>query len=250
MNTTVKRTLETVVTVACAFLVANAGATTINFSDDTFDDSNYTQKIYQPTNIVNSVGQTLASGNPAPAAWVTYATDVRSFNIVVGLFRPSFSYDAAINGPLRSISASLDRYFAPVTNGVDTPASDLNLRTLIQQGGQYFQASKSQNGERAKWVALTASNLLATDFVLYDFATNISDPNVHPDFSQDIDAFGFAMRATGAGCNAVTGLCQSSGTLGTDNWSLTLTSIPEPASLALFALAALTAGFSRKAKRC
>lgn len=41
----------------------------------------------------------------------------------------------------------------------------------------------------------------AADFVPHDFATNISTQDVHPDFTQDVDAFGFAMGATAATCN-------------------------------------------------
>jgi len=248
MKTIARKTFGTVAVLSSAFLGANVAAATISFSDDTFSNGDYTQKIYQSSpGIVTSAGQTPTSGNPAPAAWVTYDTNVSPFTILVGLLRPSFSYSPASAGALSSISVSLDRYFAPVTNGNDTPVTDLSPRTLIQQGGQYFQASNPQNGTRAAWVALTASGLTAADFVLYDFTTNTSTPSVHPDFTQDIDAFGFAMRATGAACNFVAGPCQSSGTVGTDNWFLTLTTVPEPgSSLALLALTGLAAVVSRR----
>lgn len=87
----------------------------------------------------------------------------------------------------------------------------------------------------------------AADFVPHDFATNISTQDVHPDFTQDVDAFGFAMGATAATCNFVAGPCRASGAVGTDNGFPALSIVPEPCSTsALLALVALAAAVSRR----
>lgn len=215
----------------------SAQAAPIVYSDSTFDLDDYTQQRYQAFPVLGTVVQT-AQGNPGTAVEVSYASN-DTVDIVQGLFRGDFSYNPVISGALGGIDVSLDRYFSPARDGVALGVGSFTLRTFVVQGGQVYQAVQTFAGLPAgstdQYVTLTAANLGAADFGLYDFSTNVLDMSINPDFAQAL-YFGFGMRAS----DNVAGFKE--GTLRADNWHLTLNpanSVPEPGTLALWAIAAV-----------
>lgn len=223
---------------SAVFLCASfsAQAAPIVYSDQTFNLANYTSQRYQAVPVLGPVTQT-TQGNPGTAVEVAYASN-DPVDIVQGLFRSDFSYDPLISGVLGGIDVSLDRYFSPSRDGVPVGVGNFTLRTFIVQGAQVFQSVQSFPGLPAgstdQYVTLAAANLGVADFGLYDFSTNLLDMTTHPDFGQAM-YFGFGMRAS----DPVAGFKE--GTLRADNWNLTLNparSVPEPATLALWAIAA------------
>jgi hypothetical protein len=170
---------------------------------------------------------------------------------VVGFLNGNFAYNAATNGAITGIDVSLDRFLLPIVDGADVGFNPLTLRTFIEQGGQIFQAIESfpglSAGQSNQWLSVSAANLSAADFGLYDFSTNSLNAAINPDFGQAIDAFGFGMRSSGPGTGAA-----FSGTMRADNWQLTLHThtVPEPASLLLDGIGVLALAMTRRRQVC
>lgn len=228
-----------------AITSARAGA--IVYSDSTFNLGDYSIQSYQSSpGILVSVTQT-TSGHPGTAVEATMISTDPNFSLVVGLLNQNFNYNATANGPLAAIDVSLDRYLLPLGDGVDLGFNPFTLRTFIEQGGQLFQAIESfpgfPAGQSDQWSTLSANNLTAADFGLYDFSTNSLNSAINPDFSQSIDAFGLGMRTSGPGSGG-----QFLSTLKADNWALKLHTVPEPDSLALAGLGALALALTRRPK--
>lgn len=227
--------------IACA-----AQATVITFEDTEFNLASYSAPLIFSTGAVASnISQTL-NGNPGSAL----ETSLRAsgpFQFSSGVVRNSFAYDPAAYGAVSTISVSIDRIASRTINGIADIVATYTLRPLILQGGKYFQAvsppiSGTDSNNENVWVTLSLVGLGADDFGLYDFATGGLDTSINPDFGESM-TFGFISATFGTG-----GMVSTFATTGSDNWRVTLQTVPEPSTVALVALclAGLTASLRRK----
>jgi PEP-CTERM motif-containing protein len=227
------------------FAAAQAGAM---YSDATFNPGDYNVQIYRSVPGATVIpGQSLSLGNPGAAATVNYSTNgLGPTDITVGFFRPTFTYNPSLSGVIQGIDVSLDRYFQPFFNGAPSAVGALSLRTFILQGGSVYQAVESFSPVTGAYTTLSAANLTASDFGLFDFTTGILLPGINPNFAAPIE-FGFGIRASTG--NVAPNV--DTGDLRADNWLVTVRSVPEPSTLALAlaTLAVLAWGPSRKTSR-
>jgi PEP-CTERM motif len=224
---------------------APSPAATVTFSDGTFNLPDYTQTVFTnntaAAGATDSIAQNLASGNPPPSLdfhvdWTVNTT----FTIFDGLINSGFTYNPA-SGAISALDFSQDRNVT-FTSGT-VIQSNAAATALLQQGGKFYRDTIVGPAFSAgTWQTISAAGLQASDFSLYDFATNTIDSTQHPDFSSAGSVINFGFR---------TGLDHTN-TLGTgffdslsDNLSFTLTTVPEPSSLGLVMTALAAIGLWR-----
>jgi hypothetical protein len=223
---------------------ASAGAT---FTDDTFNNADYTQTPSFEQKITISGGQCASCGNPGEALQVVADfedTTQPPFALAdLGFVNNTFAYDPATQGPIFSIFASVDK---DLTTGL-TPLPGLpfgnSFHPLIEQGGIFYLASingPSWNGGTTGFLTFFGS-FHASDFEAFDFGTNTFTPDQHPDFAGGPMLFGIGQLFGGGG--------EPPGrfTAVYDNLRLQI-AVPEPGTLVLTALglALLLAGRMRR----
>jgi len=216
---------------ALALFFATPCRAAVLFNDSTFNLANYTQQLYSsdPT-ITVGAAQNLASGNPAPSLEIRIGTPAVNFETQQGFINNGFTFDPTTQGTISSIDFSLDKKF---TSNLDF---DFNsVRALIEQGGNFYEASISISTTQGVWTMGTGS-LVASDFALFNFVTGALDPSQNPSFSGAALAFGFVNRfaqVAPAGFDPIA----ASDDVFYDNLALALnvadSSVPEPASLTL-----------------
>ena len=228
--------------VAVTFLLAvPSQASTLLFTDGTFDLANYLQKTY--TNNTAAAGatstltQSSSSGNPLPsvdfhADWTVNTT----WTIFDGLINSGFTFNPA-SGSISGIDYSLDR------NTTFTPGSVVLTNAvfnalLLQAGKFYIDQITGPAFLAGTWQTISATGLQATDFSLYDFTTNTMNSTQHPDFSTAGSAINFGFR-TGRGQTSASGIGSFDSL--SDNLSITVNAVPEPSSVEL-TITALVAG--------
>ena len=206
-------------------------ASIVTFSDGTFNLANYTQTTYTnntaEAGATYSVTQNLASGNPAPSLdfhvdWTVNTT----FTIFVGLINSGFTYDPAA-GAISTIDFSLDRNVT-FTPGTVFFANTTATILLFQAGKFYLDSITGPAFVAGTWQTVSATGLQASNFSLYDFATNTTDSTEHPDFSTAGGVLSFGFRV-GLGHINTLGTGSFDGL--SDNFSMTLTTVPEPSPL-------------------
>ncbi|PZQ56415.1 MAG: hypothetical protein DI570_20930 [Phenylobacterium zucineum] len=224
------------IVVATLLFAAPAAATT--FSDSTFDTSGYVLGEYAGASVTTTLGQT-ASGNPGTALEGTYAAG--GGNVAGTLFtalNSSFVYDPSVSGAITSLSASLDRYFAPSVDGQPTNVGSYSLRVLAEQDGALYQSIFTFgpfNMPGGDWLTLSQTGILASDFKLFDPSNfGAAGTLTGLDFGGSAITFGFAMRSAGAvdGSGNPVSL-PSAGVLRADNFRIDIAAVPEPSTWAI-----------------
>jgi hypothetical protein len=228
---------------ALALLALTAPAmANVTFTDGTFDPANYTATTVFLTDPANSSFvsvQCTICGNP-PGLGQAFSMNVTTTpaGVLFGaetLINNGFSYDPSTQGPITSISASVDKNL-----GVNIQSSGGNtFRPTIEQGGLFYAAAiagpplNTGLGGGFTGYNTIASPLNATNFVQYD-PTNSTFGTAHPDFSGGPMLFGLTQQF---GVSAV-----ETTTAEYDNLSFviaTTTAVPEPAGMLV-----LGAGFA------
>jgi hypothetical protein len=236
---------------------ALAGQT--NFTDGTFDTSNYTLSSFaDPSVTIGSFGQT-ANGNPGTALeGMTSSTGVNAQGVLLTALNNAFVYDPHASGAITSIDASLQRYADFTDAGQESAVGSYTLRVLAEQDSTLYQATFSFGPtgiDGGFWVGLSQAGITANDFTVLNssnFATGGSATGLN--FDGDAITFGFAMRASGAILNSTGGPSPDDQTtdMRADNFGLSINSsspTPEPASWALMIVGFGAAGAMVRSRR-
>lgn len=229
--------LETLVlgaTLSSLLMAAPALAGTV-FTDGTFNTSDYLVTSYAGPTVATSYGQT-SSGNPGTALEGSYsAQGGNTAGVLFTALNTNFVYNPGVSGAIGSLSASLDRFFAPTVNNAPIAVGSYSLRILAQQDGKIYQSISifgPFNQLGGNWYTLAATGIKASDFKLFDpvnYAAAGSATGL--DFSGDAITFGFALRAAGAvDSNGQPIDLPSSGILRADNFELSIAGVPEPST--------------------
>jgi hypothetical protein len=221
---------------ACLILFVGLGGPSqadVMFSDGTFDDADWSGSVLASVGGTSfSSSQTAAGGNPNAFRQLQH-TYGGNGSIFTGHLRDGAIYDPATQGAVASISLSFDLI------GFDFGASNaVSYQALLFQNGFYYSSSEFRliQAPSDQWKGFDLSDLEAADF----FRLNGSGET--PDFSATgaLIQFGYS-ASNGTGNNQ-----QTMTDSGIDNWSVRITSVPEPSSFFFLGLVGfLKLGFSR-----
>ena len=229
------RVFWTSIGVSAAIITATMANATTVFTDGTF--SGYTTGF-----VASSGGATLAvspcsnCGDPGSALNSTISESDGS-NLGAAVINPLFSYNPQTQGAITSISASVDKNLtvsAPPLFGFGN-----TFRPVIEQNGAFYTAVISGpsvtvpvGGSTATsgFNLFTASGLTATDFDQFDTTTGLIGTN-HPNFAGSTILFGLGQVIAANPLDAGNSLTVTSTF---DNLSFSVSSVPEPATWALF----------------
>jgi uncharacterized protein (TIGR03437 family) len=177
-----------------ALLAAASLCGGVTFTDGTFNLSDYSITTFKSDPTVGiTVQQTQTGGNPGQAVQILYSFPASSGNTMVGLARPSFTYNPATQGAIQSIDFSVDKY--STYTGCDSCfLTTHQARLLILQNGAYYIAVVNAPGTAGIYQKASATGLRASDFGLFDFKTGASNTAVNPSFSSGVMQFGLANR--------------------------------------------------------
>jgi hypothetical protein len=210
------------------------------------------QPLYVSAGTTVTVATTGAAGSPAPALALRTGTmtGYTDYAYTAGFLYGAFTYDPGSQGAITSLDFSLDRALDFVIDGSPIAAS-ITGRVLIQQGGQtYMAVSAGVPAPGTAFTTITMNGLLATDFGLWDTATNAVNAALNPDFASGPMTFGFAVRASANNWLTTTTVQLDAYA---DNFRLALNTaavpVPVPATLALalLGLAAMGVAGRRRA---
>lgn len=225
-----------------ALLLATPAAAA-SFSDATFNTSDYVLTQYSGMGVSTTLGQT-PSGNPGTGLEGSYeAAGANPTGVLFTALNTTFVYDPSVSGAITSLSASLDRYFVPSVDGAELNVGSYSLRILAEQGGNLYQSIfifGPFNAPGGDWYTLSQTGIQASDFKLFD-PNNFGAPGTTTglDFGGGAITFGFAMRAAGAvDGNGDPLQVPTSGVLRADNFSVNISTVPEPSVWAV-----MVAGF-------
>ncbi len=215
--------------VACLSIAASAQGDIV-ISDQTFDSADWSTTFYSLSGSASStVSQQTSGGNPDGYRRMTH-TLVGISNIgVFHAYLPE-TYNPSASGAIQSLDYSQDQaqFFPPFQGAAigSTPA-------LRQDGIIYFGPSLEYTN--LSWQTATLSDLTASDF---------SNAGLNPDFGAtgSVIEFGYGRS------NSNTGAGIYSTVHGIDNWSYTITQVPEPSSCGLLIGSLVAIGARRRRK--
>lgn len=178
-----------------ASLAATSLWSGVMFSDSTFNPSDYSIITWKSDpSIMISVGQTQTGGNPGQALQILYSLPAGSGNSMLGLPRPSFTYNPATQGAVQSVDFSIEKYVTYTGCSSCQFDSTNTARLLILQSGTYYMAVVPLPGSAGTYLKATATGLRASDFGLFDFKTGTLNTAVNPNFNNGVMQFGVAIR--------------------------------------------------------
>ena len=216
------------VVVAVCLGAAPAFADTV-FSDSTFDLSGYTASPQYINGADASIAGTQCSscGNPGQALQITANFGTVGDAVSQGFINNSFVYNPLTGGAITGIDVSVDKNLVFSSLAVGTPFGN-SARPTIEQDGVYYVAvipgpGTNGGGIPTGFNTFTA-DLVASDFLEYDFATGASG-TTNPNFNGDPLYFGLTQEF-GLGLNADTTAVATY-----DNLSIDIASTPEPSSM-------------------
>jgi hypothetical protein len=224
---------------AVAIAASTVTASAITFTDGTFSDVSVpVQYNSDPTGTTVTISNPCSScGNPAAGlgVFVDYTNSslpsTTQINTAVGFIENAWTYNPATQGAISSITASADKNLSTTTPGGQTFGAGSNtFHPMIVQDGNYYLASipgptVPEPGSTG-WNTLSQSALTASDFLLFNFATDTFG-TTNPNFDGDAVEFGLAqLNGFFPGYTA---------TADYDNLSIQIQSTPLPAALPLFA---------------
>lgn len=195
--------------------------------DATFDNSDwFTTKLMDtsPDGAASATNSQLSSGGNPEFYRQTihnWQTTEPGVGIRFGHIYTGSSYNPGTEGAIASLSFSLDAILtlAPHVNG-------RSLSFLVEQSGVFFRSTPTRIRVNTGWNSIGAT-LTSLDLLSFDGFSN-------PDFSDFGDPLQFGYVTGNGGSGAVLDL-ENIG--GVDNWSVTLTKVPVPASFLLMLFA-------------
>jgi hypothetical protein len=193
--------------VMCLISTANA----LVFSDGTFKNEDWRLDVMQlgtggDGSSTATASQQLSGGNPGEYRQII--NTLNSGGGVIGYhFYKNSVYNPSVQGEITSIDFSYDhKMFLGFGEGQSTSFA-------ILQGGVYFMCAPGTWANQAAWETLSATGLTAESF------GTLGDPAIHPDFSTSGGPILFGFHTANGGYNY-------SITVGIDNWSVKLNTIP------------------------
>lgn len=214
------KTANIILGIICAATMNLVKASEITFFDGTFTNSDWTNSINISQGPFSSVSysdtQVASGGNPGD-----YRLDTRTWGLgtqaQVYNLNSLAVYDPSKQGAIGSISFSED-IIGFGSNDGDTYGDGL----LLEQGGQLFVGAlvASSSGTNT-WQSRSSIGLTAADFTPF-FGVS------HPDFSKEGGPIMFGYIRTNTNPGGIVTLQD-----GIDNWSVTVSTIPEPETYVL-----------------
>jgi hypothetical protein len=137
-------------------------------------------------------------------------------------------WNPSANGAISNLSMSID------VESITGTGEGQWLKCVASQGGNYFYASPwgFSTNSSTSWHSWTLGPYNATDYSKRSFPELDGDVNAHPDFSAAGAPLQFGFIIGNRMSNQYIQRY--------DNWSLTLTSVPEPSTLILLGVAAIS----------
>lgn len=220
--------------IAVCLGAAPAFADTV-FTDSTFNLAGYTAspKYINGADASISGTQCASCGNPGQALQITANFGTNGDAVSQGFINNSFVYNPLTSGAITGIDVSVDKNLVFSTLATGTPFGN-SARPTIEQDGVYYIAvipgTGTQGGGIPTGFNTFTADLLATDFVEYDFATGISG-TTNPNFNGDPLSFGLTQEF-GLGLNTSTTAVATYDNLSFDIAGLPIAT-PEPSSVGM-----------------
>jgi hypothetical protein len=200
----------------------------LSFSDASLNLSDYSISTYHQTGTV-TITNTGTDGNPGAALSVSFNTPAPapftfdlSSNAIVA---KSFAFDPTSVAPGYEIGFSIDK------NVSYTPSSfgAFNAQGfLLSQGGQLFLHVVPLSNTFGVFQTATFASTFASDFVLFDPATGAVNAAVNPNLASGVMQFGFT-----SSLSLPPGAPSVQARSVYDNFSVSITAVPEPGTYAL-----------------
>lgn len=217
--------MRTLTMTAIILCIASASFGEVAFSDDDFNDADWTTKIFRymnPTDAISSI-QVEVGGNPGAFRKITLYSSpddwydpCRALLIDIKL---DAVYDPTILGPINFVSYGEDHKCSTSDN---CHYGGVRWFPAILQDGKYFMyVNPDSTGVLESWTTATVDYLYETDFGEVNLGdTTWSDPSSNPDFS----ATGASMQFGYGRANSRTGLRSSL----IDNWTFAIDHLVVP----------------------
>ena len=217
-------------------LLASTSASAVQISDGIFANADWTASILAasgpPTRF--SATQILAGGDPGSYRQ-TQQTYGGPGDILTGHIFTGAQYAPSTEGAISQITYSFDLM---LTDGGESGAVGYGL-VILQNGTYYRQAGSTLTTiepVRNVWVGHASSTLTTGDF------SPILGIGAQPDFSTGGAPISFGYFASNGTADS-----QPTGTSsGIDNWSVTISAVPEPTSFAMLAAGLALLGFGSR----
>jgi hypothetical protein len=220
----VRSTLRSAVLVLALAAGAGAGRAAVVVSDSTMNPSSYdTQTFVQGGSITISATN---SGNPGPALLQVFSVPsppASTDHTYTYLIYNAYVYDPSVQGAVASIGFSIDK---SVVLNPSSVAWGNGQGFLLEQGGRLYESDVGLAAVPGSFQQAVTSGLSPADFyLLVNPATHQADANSHPDFTAGPMRFGFY---NGAGVPQGTPDLQIQYVF--DNFKVSVSAVPEPAS--------------------
>jgi hypothetical protein len=170
-------------------LVASVPASAdIVFTDNSFNPGKYDNFSATPsldTDVTATYGQCQGCGHPGQGFEAIVSIPATAGGAFVGFLNNTFNYNPQTQGPIDSLSASVDK---DLILDRSTTYFESYFYPLIEQGGNFYIASIAggtiNSGTTTGYENISQTGLTASNFGLYDFGTNsVPDFDSNPDFS-------------------------------------------------------------------
>lgn len=230
------------VLVSSGMMAVSAGAAT--FSDaGAFSTSTWSETIHGNGSVVDT--RLTFGGNPGEN--LSLQTIPNGGTIVIGFYlNGAAAWDPSTQGAIATVDMDLDvTMFASAFGHPDGQAYGI---ALVQNGNIFQSGYKTIGYPLSTWESRSIPGISGPGFIRVNpdgtKADPSTDPFSHPDFSVSGSVINFGLVVANSGGNPISGT-----TAGYDNWALTVTPVPEPASFVLFTLGLAGVGLVARRRR-